>query len=133
VRQVVLLVVLTSLLASCGGDDGSGAVEATGGAAAEIVGEELFNERVVGSNPGCVTCHSLEAGVTLVGPSLAGIANRAGSTVPGLSAADYLRQSIGDPDGFVVNGYAAGQMPGGWDESLSGEQIESLVAFLLDE
>ena len=97
-RQLVLLFLLTYLLVSCGGDDRSGAAEATAGVATAVFGEELFNERVVGSNPGCVTCHSLEAGVTLVGPSLAGIEGRAGSTVPGLSAADYVRQSITDPD-----------------------------------
>lgn len=130
-RPHVLFVVLVALLASCGNDadpEPSVSVSEPGTAA---LGEELFNQRVVGSNPGCVTCHSLDEGVLLVGPSLAGMADRAGTTVPGLSAADYLRQSITEPDAFVVDGFAEGQMPGGWDESLSPLQIESLVDFLL--
>ena len=130
-RQLGLLVIVTSLLVSCGGDDGSDAAATTADVAAEVVGEELFNERVIGSNPGCITCHSLDEGVVLVGPSLAGIAARAAATVPELSAADYIRLSITDPDSFVVDGFAAGQMPSGWDEALSASQIESLVDYLL--
>jgi mono/diheme cytochrome c family protein len=130
-RLGLLLVVVACLIASCSGDDGSGASESAADAAAEVVGEELFNERVLGSNPGCITCHSLDEGVTLVGPSLADIASRAAVTVPGLSAADYVRTSITDPDSFVVDGFAVGQMPGGWDETLSDRQIDSLVDFLL--
>ena len=92
-------------------------------------GEELFNERVVGVNPGCITCHSLQEGITLVGPSLAAVA----SPVPGVSDADYLRESILDPDAFVAEGFSAGQMPAGWDQYLSDSQIDSLVDFLLAE
>lgn len=129
-RPLLLLVAVISLIASCGGDDGSAAAEATV-SEVEIVGEELFNERVIGSNPGCVTCHSLNEGVMLVGPSLADLAARAAATVPGLAAAEYVRLSITDPDSFVVDGFVAGQMPSGWDETLSNDQIDSLVDFLL--
>jgi mono/diheme cytochrome c family protein len=91
-------------------------------------GLELFEERVVGANPGCVTCHSLDEGITLVGPSLFGV----GSRVQGTSDADYIRQSIVDPDAYVVDGFVRGQMNSGWDDYLSDEQIESLVALLLE-
>lgn len=131
-RPLVLLIVVISLIASCGGNDRGSGAESVADSSVEVVGEELFNERVVGSNPGCVTCHSLDEGVTLVGPSLAGLATRAATTVPGLDAAGYVRQSITDPDSFVVDGFAAGQMPGGWVESLSDDQIDSLVDFLLE-
>ena len=130
-RRMLVLVAVLLLATACGGGDGDAAAAPSSDSAAEVVGEALFNERVIGTNPGCVTCHSLEAGVTLVGPTMAGLGARAGVTVPGLNAADYIRLSITEPDSFVVDGFAAGQMPGGWDEALSENQIESLVEFLL--
>jgi mono/diheme cytochrome c family protein len=98
----------------------------------DATGMELFNERVVGASPGCVTCHSLEPGVTLVGPSLAGIGERAEDRVPGVTAEEYLRQSIVSPDAFVVEGFATGSMQSNWENLLSQEQIDSLVLVLLD-
>ena len=68
--------------------------------------------------------------VSGVGPSLAGIGTLAASRVAGTSAADYLRESITDPNSFVVDGYNSGVMPSGWD--LSDAQIDSLVEYLLD-
>jgi hypothetical protein len=70
-------------------------------------------------------------GVILVGPSLFGLAERAPSRVPGLEADEYIRQSIVDPDAFVVPGFNAGQMVGDWTQVLSGGQIDSLVELLL--
>lgn len=40
--------------------------------------------------------------VILVGPSPFGLAERAPSRVPGLAADEYIRQSIVDPEAFVV-------------------------------
>ncbi|MDJ0498469.1 MAG: c-type cytochrome [Acidimicrobiia bacterium] len=131
-RPLLLLAAVLSLAAACGGEDGATDAATSSDSAVEVVGEELFNERVIGTHPGCVTCHSLEERVTLVGPSLAGLAARAAATVPGLTAAEYLRLSITDPDSFVAEGFVAGQMPGGWEESLSESQIESLVEFMLE-
>ena len=131
-RRVFLLIALILLAMSCAGEDDSGSMESASDAEGGAVGQDLFEQRVIGANPGCVTCHSLDEGVTLVGPSLAGLAARAGSSIPGVSAADYVRQSITEPDSFVVDGFTAGQMPGGWQDTLSPTQVESLVDFLLD-
>ncbi len=95
------------------------------------MGRRLFFEEVPGVNVGCRLCHSLEPGVRLVGPSLAGVATRAAQRVPGLSAEEYLYQSIVDPDAYVVPGYPAGTMPPDAQERLTEEQIQDLVAFLL--
>ncbi len=95
-------------------------------------GEELFMLRAMGGEPGCVTCHSLAEGSTIVGPSLFGIAGRAGGRVTGLEAGPYLRQSIVDPDAYVVDGFDAGKMPGVWGEVLSAEQVDALVDYLLE-
>jgi len=94
-------------------------------------GRRLFYENSLGTNAGCRICHSLEPGVRLVGPSLAGVATRAETRVPGMSAKEYLRQSILDPDAYVVEGYPAGQMVPHLGDILSKEQVDDLVAFLL--
>jgi hypothetical protein len=73
----------------------------------------------------------MEPDVVLVGPSMAGIANRAGSQVSGQSAEDYLRESIVDPDAFVVDGFAAGLMTSTYGSALSEQQIEDLVAYMM--
>jgi mono/diheme cytochrome c family protein len=119
------MLVVVALLAGCGGETSRPAPTPV---AVDGYGRELFDERVIGSIPGCVTCHSLEPGVTLVGPSLAEVT----SPIPGVSTTDYVRESIVDPDAYLVDGFSAGQMTGGWDEYLSDEQINSLVEFLLE-
>jgi coenzyme F420-reducing hydrogenase delta subunit/cytochrome c2 len=94
-------------------------------------GEKLFKDRSIGASGSCSLCHSLEAGEVLVGPSLAGIASSASERIPGMSAEEYLYQSILKPDAFVVDGFPVGQMLPDLEKRLSPEQIDSLVAFLL--
>jgi coenzyme F420-reducing hydrogenase delta subunit len=94
-------------------------------------GEKIYNETSVGTNAGCRICHSLEPGVTLVGPSFAGVASRAAIRVPGQTAEEYLRQSILEPDAYVVSGFPAGLMVPNLDEKLTPQQINDLLAFLL--
>ena len=121
----VALIVLASLaLSACGGGGG-------GGGDAVPLGKDLFAQSVIGTEPGCSTCHSLEAGVTIVGPSLAGIGTTAATMVSGMSAEDYLRQSILEPDAYVVEGFPTGTMPQVWSDVLNEEQVNDLVAYLL--
>ncbi len=94
-------------------------------------GRALFFEEVPGENTGCQLCHSLEPGVDKVGPSLANIGAEAANRVPGMSAEEYLYQSIVDPNAYVVPGYPQGVMPPNYREFLSEQDIRDLVAFLL--
>jgi ferredoxin/cytochrome c551/c552 len=94
-------------------------------------GERLFNGATLGASAGCQICHSLEPGVQLVGPSLAGVATRAETRVPGMSAQDYLMQSLVDPDAHVVAGFQPGQMRPDLADALTQQQLDDLVAFLL--
>lgn len=96
-----------------------------------IAGRKLYYETSLGTNAGCRICHSLEPGQTLVGPSFAGLAERAADRIPGMSAEEYIRQSILDPDAYVVDGFPAGQMVPNLDEVLSEQQINDLIAFLM--
>lgn len=93
---------------------------------AQAHGKELF-----GGLPGnCATCHSLQANVTIVGPSLHGVASRAGSRVAGLDAPHYLEQSILHPDAYVVEGFAS-LMPKDLGKKLTTPELNDLVEFLL--
>jgi ferredoxin len=100
-------------------------------AAEADAGRSLYFENTLGTNTGCRLCHSLDPGRVLVGPSFDGVATRAATRVPGLSAADYLRQSILDPEAYVVDGFPKGQMFSNYGEVLTPEDIDNLVAFLL--
>ena len=115
------------MLAACGGG-ASQPASSSGARGDAAAGKALFSQAVIGSNPGCSTCHSLEPGKTLVGPSLAGVASRAGSRVAGLSAEQYIRQSILEPDAYTVPGFQKGVMI---KEQLTDQQVNDLVAFLM--
>jgi hypothetical protein len=69
--------------------------------------------------------------VILVGPSLADIGSQADKRVSGLSAQEYLRQSIVDPNAYTLEGFAANVMPMVWSDELTEEQVDDLIAFLL--
>ena len=119
------VLVLTTLLAACGG----GEAPPPGGDA--DAGKALFSQVLIGAQPGCATCHSLIPDEVLIGPSMAGIASRAGTRVSGMSAEDYMRESILHPDNFVVEGFQPGIMVQVWEETLTPEQVDNLVAYLL--
>jgi nitric oxide reductase subunit C len=78
----------------------------------------------------CSTCHSLEPDVIIVGPSLAGVATRAETRVPGMTAEQYLRDSIINPGDFVVPNFPDA-MQRNLGDKLSADQINDIIAFLL--
>lgn len=101
------------------------------------VGEALFGQ----SPPACFSCHSIQEGIVLVGPSLAGVGGRwaelvANGEYKGAAATpeDYIRESILEPSAHLIAGptfSAGGQsiMPP-YGEVLSAEQVDHLVAYL---
>lgn len=89
---------------------------------------------------GCGSCHVI--GVLgqpgKVGPDLSNIGNTAGRRIPGVSAEQYIRQSILDPGAFIAPECPDGPcldgiMPRMYAQSLSPEQQETLVDFLLEQ
>jgi len=135
---LALLSAFTLLLVSCGGGDGGAdeeAAETTSSADAVARGEALYKGTTIGaaSAPGCVTCHSLEEGVTLVGPSHAGIGTAAGSRVAGMSAEEYLHQSIVEPDAHLEENFSPGVMYQNYGTDLTEQQINDIVAFLMTQ
>ncbi len=94
-------------------------------------GQELFSMKALGSEAGCVTCHSLTPDHVIVGPSLAGLADRADQRIPGVAAEAYVRSSILDPNRYVLPGFEKDQMPTTFGELLTDEQLGALVNYVL--
>jgi ferredoxin/mono/diheme cytochrome c family protein len=91
-------------------------------------GRDVFRDRSLG---GCGVCHSTAAGDDGVGPSLSGVADRAETRVPGMSAEEYLREAVLDPDAYVVEGFRDGVMLPIYGERLTPAQVDALVEYLL--
>ena len=104
----------------------AGGASASGGQGDPQHGKQIFT----GSGT-CFTCHDTAQGIQIVGPSLKGVATRAETRKPGMSAIDYLHESIVKPNAFVVQGFVAGVMPQNFAQQLSAKDIDDVVAYLL--
>ncbi len=81
---------------------------------------------------GCIACHTVSGiSTAIVGPVLDGIASRAGNTVVGLSTEEYIRQSIMEPNAFIVDGFAQDIMLQTFADTLTDEQVDNLITFML--
>jgi cytochrome c oxidase subunit II len=125
--RIVIFILALLVLAACGAGGASAGDPASG--------KQLFDGEVSLADtggPACATCHATEPGMdTGSGPSLAGIGDRAGTTVAGQSAEQYLRASIVDPDAFLSGGYQEGIMYRAYAQGLTTKQIDDLVAYML--
>lgn len=83
----------------------------------------------------CSQCHRIEGlAAGLIGPDHTHIGTSAATRKPGLSAAEYLEESIRDPELSVAEGVeraTAGLMTTAIVEGLTDRQVDALVAFLL--
>lgn len=80
---------------------------------------------------GCGGCHTIDGLTTgVVGPNHTMIGTTAATRIPGMSAEDYIRQSILDPSAYVVEGYDD-LMIKNYAELLTPTELDDLVAFLL--
>ena len=104
------------------------------------IGQQIFlTGQGQGAATACFTCHTI-AGVPgasgLLGPDLTHIGTDAASRQPGVSAEDYLRQSITEPEAFVAEGVERaipGLMLPALTAGLTDEDVDALVAFLLEQ
>jgi cytochrome c oxidase subunit II len=86
-------------------------------------GETVF------TTAGCGACHTFTPAGTdaKVGPSLDAI-----KPTGGKSLEQFIRQSIIDPNAVITDGYQPDVMPGTFDKTLSDEQLDALVQYLVD-
>jgi len=107
------------------------ATAASGGATTNVEGDPAKGKALFTGLAGCSACHDFQSGIQIVGPSLKGVATRAATRKPPMSAVDYLRESIMTPNAFVVKGFPSGVMPQNFAQQFSPKQINDLIAFLL--
>jgi mono/diheme cytochrome c family protein len=81
--------------------------------------------RAVFTSAGCGACHTFAPAGTSgsVGPDL-------DEALQGQDA-EFIRQSIVDPNAEITQGYNAGVMPQNFGQELSPQQLDNLVAFLM--
>ena len=84
---------------------------------------------------GCQGCHTLTAAAAAgkIGPNLDGVGTRAAARAPGLSAEEYIRQSILTPDAFIAPECPPGVMPKDFGAKISPPDLDALVSFLLEQ
>lgn len=124
-RSLFALAALGLLLAACGGRP-QGTPPTNPGAELspqEAQGKRLFSQY-------CGACHSVAGQATIVGPAMAGIATRAETRIEGMSAHDYIIESILDPGAYLVPGFD-NLMPSTWGTTLTGEEMDAIIAFML--
>ena len=100
-----------------------------GASTTSAAGKALFTAN------GCNSCHTLaDANATgTVGPNLNNLvanANKYGKQL-GENPEQYVTQSIKDPGAFTVPGFPKGVMPATFGQSLTAQQLDTLVKYLL--
>lgn len=122
----VLMFMLMILMVGC-------AAKASGSSLSTIDGDVQRGEAIfrTGTNgaPACISCHALTPGGFGLGPMLVGIGERAAQRVDGLTADDYIRQSILEPSTYIVPGYRNLMYPN-YISVLNEQNLADLIAFL---
>ncbi|MBM4424774.1 MAG: c-type cytochrome [Chloroflexi bacterium] len=102
---------------------------------AEQVSDEDQAAIAVIEKAGCFACHRLDNRGGTIGPEWNGIGETAANRVGGVSAEEYIHQSIVDPGAFTVPGYEdkAETMPRDFAQKLTAEEIDIIVQYLLQQ
>lgn len=125
-----LLVVIVGLGVAC-----APSAPATPGAGNPDRGRQLVATR---ASPPCGTCHMIPGipdATGTVGPSLAGIGSRAQeraqATGRDITAEQYLRESIENPNAYIVPGFPSPSPMPSYAGQFSGQDLNDIVAFLM--
>jgi len=112
-----------------------GSQKAAAAAGAAAPADPLASGRAAFNTLGCNACHVLaDAGAQgQVGPALDGFGARAGGIVAGQSAEAYTRAAIVKPGEYISSGYPANVMPADYAQRASGQEIDDLVTYLLEQ
>ncbi len=91
---------------------------------------ETFQEQA-GSGYSCSNCHLPDSEKTNIGPGLLNIKQRAATRIEGLTAAEYIYESITNSMAYTVEGFEVDLMPQNWAEIYNDLEIFDIVAYLL--
>lgn len=86
----------------------------------------------ISETKGCIACHSID-GSPSVGPTWLALYAAERQLVDGTTAIaddEYLRLSIVQPEVNIPVGYPPNVMPGIYDELLTDQQIEDIIAYI---
>jgi mono/diheme cytochrome c family protein len=98
----------------------------------EEAADPIAQGQQVFTSSGCGGCHTIEGLSTgVVAPNLTQVGQVAETRQEDLSAEEYIRQSILDPNAHMVEGFQPNVMPQNYDQQLSDQQLDNLVEFLL--
>ncbi len=101
------------------------------GAAAAIAGLSLVEQgRMLAESRACVACHSTD-GSSGIGPTWQGLFGRTETLVDGTTVvvdADYLKESILNPNAKIVQGFAPVMPPGSYTET----ELDALITYIID-
>lgn len=117
---------------AAGGSDSGGGEAFPEGDAAN--GQTLFNTLKPEAGFACATCHRVDSTDRLIGPGLLGVSSWVNEKFPGRAPADYLHESIVDPNAYLVEGnppFPPNLMPQIYAQLFSEQEIWDLVAYLL--
>ena len=84
------------------GAEQAGGAQPTPTPAVVVSGDPVEVGKAAFAAKGCVGCHGEPGAAGIIGPNLGGIATRAGSTVAGQSAEEYIHASIINPGAYIV-------------------------------
>lgn len=132
----ILLLLAGCLLAGCAGASAWAVLPDAAPPPAVVTGDPargvaIFQAGVSGTPP-CSACHQVTqggAGFSL-GPNLHNIAEQAGTRRAGVSARQYIEDSILRPRDFIVPGFRD-MMYDGFADHLSAQELADLIAYLL--
>lgn len=103
----------------------SGSPTAATAPAAKPDGAALFVQHT------CQACHSMQAGETLIGPSLAPADLAQAAKAAGTSTQTYLLDSIVDPRAVERDPFPKQVMPDTYGTQLTAAEVRALIAFIL--
>jgi mono/diheme cytochrome c family protein len=107
----------------------TGEQEQAEGASAAV--DRVEEGRRIVQETGCLSCHSVD-GTNLVGPTFQALFGSETTFEDGTTATadeSYIRASILKPGDQIVQGYA-NVMPSTYEQQLSDDQIDAIVAFI---
>ena len=106
------------------------------GSSAGVVGDpahgQFIFEHGLNAAPACTNCHSRASKTPLyaLAPSLAGVSQRAATRIPGMTAPQYIEDSIRHPADYVVTGFHP-IMYSKFAQDYSDQDIADLVAYVM--
>lgn len=124
-RTVTVRAAAPATTAAATGTTTATAPATTAAAAPSAAGKAIF------ISSGCGACHTFKAAGTSakVGPDL-DTAPATDAKKANMSLADFVRESIVNPNAFIAPGFPKGVMPTNFGSSLSKSKIDALVSFI---